>query len=369
MAMKIKAMVFTGPRKIELHEFHKPSIKEDDGLLRIESSGICGSDYEFYYGHMPLTPPVVLGHEPFGTIAEIGKVASEKWGVRAGDRVAVQPQLPCGRCEICMSGFPGVCRLYKPLSIYGHISSEMPPYLWGSMAEYMYLAPQAVVHKVSSDVPAGIAALFNALSAGFEWVSRAAAPRTGDVVAVLGCGQRGLSCVIAARQAGAGMVIVTGLAKDDYKLELAKEFGADVVINVEAEDPTRRVRELTAGRGANVVIDTTANAPEAFNQARRMCIAGGIIVVAGTRGTKPVGVNIDDIVGRGLTIKGVRGVTFEAYKMAISAIESGRYPLEKMHTHSFPIQEAELAIRTLAGEIPGEKPIFVCLVPGNQSHC
>ena len=78
MADKVKAMVFNGPESLEWREFDKPTIRENDGLLRIDASGICGSDHEFYYGVVPLKPPVILGHEPFGTIVEIGKVARER---------------------------------------------------------------------------------------------------------------------------------------------------------------------------------------------------------------------------------------------------------------------------------------------------
>lgn len=365
MAEKVKAMVFYGPRDLQVREFDRPTIGDNDGLLRIEASGICGSDHEFYNGVVRLVPPNVLGHEPFGTIVEIGKVASERWGVQEGDRVAVEPGLFCGHCEDCRGPFPWRCRLYRPSSNYGAVSAEFPPYLWGSMAEYMYLAPETVVHKVSRDMPTKIAATFNALGAGFEWAYRLAGTKIGDVVAILGPGQRGLSSVIAAKEAGAGLIFVTGLGSDDYKLEVAKALGADVTINVEAEDPVRRVRELTGGRGAAKVVDCTANAPEAFHQARRMCMAGGTIVIAGLRGpAHPLKeLNVDDIPMRGLTIKGAFGVSSESFKMAVKTIESGKYPLEKMATHVFPIQEAARAIQTLAGEIPGEKPICVCLMP------
>jgi len=181
---------------------------------------------------------------------------------------------------------------------------------------------------------------------------------------ILGPGPRGLACVIAARAAGADRIIVTGLRRDAHKLALAKEFGADHVIDIESEDARARVHELTNGRGAGVVVEVSAYATEPVAEALRYVAAGGRIVLAGVKGFKPVADFVSDlIVVKEVTIQGAFGVTARAYDSAIRLIESGRVPLAKMHTHDFPLEEAERAIQTLAGEVPGESSVHSCILP------
>jgi threonine dehydrogenase-like Zn-dependent dehydrogenase len=122
----------------------------------------------------------------------------------------------------------------------------------------MYLDPHALVHKMSRDIAPELAVLFNPLGAGFRWAVDMPRLRVGETIVVLGPGQRGLASVIAAREAGAGCIIVTGLSRDERKLALAREFGADHAIDVERDDVVRRVREITDGAMADVVIDVTA---------------------------------------------------------------------------------------------------------------
>jgi threonine dehydrogenase-like Zn-dependent dehydrogenase len=250
------------------------------------------------------------------------------------------------------------------MSAYGYIPTSTPPSLWGGYAQYMYLDPHTLVHRVSPDVPAELAVLFNPLGAGFRWAVELPGTRVGDTVVVLGPGQRGLGSVIACREAGAGCIIVTGLAADERKLALARRFGAHHTINVEAEDAAGRVREITGGLMADVVVDVTAYAVEAVTQAVDLARRGGTVVLAGTKGPKPVPNFISDkVVVKELTVKGAFGVDYPAYEAAIRLIESGRYPLAEMHTHTLPLAEAEHAIRLLAREIPGEEAIHIALVP------
>ncbi len=181
---------------------------------------------------------------------------------------------------------------------------------------------------------------------------------------MLGPGQRGLASVIAAREAGAGCIIVTGLSRDERKLELAKEFGADHAIDVESENVVARVREITGGDMADVVIDVTAYAVEAVTQAIDLARRGGRVVLGGTKGPKPVPNFISDkVVGKELTVLGAFGVDWPAYEAAVKLIESGKYPLERMHTHTLPLDEAERGLALLAGSVEGEQAIHVALVP------
>src|SRR5437870_3790267 len=359
-----RAIVQTAPRRLELRELPVPDIDADSGLLRVEACGICGSDAEQYAGVLPVRLPVVPGHEPLGIIERIGDRAAKRWGVDVGDRVAVESVIRCGHCPACIGGRYQVCR-GRGGGLFGHgyVPLSQPPGLWGAYADYMYLDPLSIVHRVRKDVPAAVAVMFNPLGAGFRWAVEIPDTGPGDTVLVLGPGQRGLACVVAARAAGADMIIVTGLGRDARKLALARELGADHTIDVEAEDARARVQELTGGRGADVVIEVSANAPEPVAEALRYVAAGGRIVLAGVKGFKAVPDFVSDlVVMKEVTIQGAFGVTTRAYDAGIRLIESGRVPLARMHTRHFPLEEAERAIRTLAGELPGEASIHSCLL-------
>jgi threonine dehydrogenase-like Zn-dependent dehydrogenase len=359
-----RAIVQTAARQLELRELPLPDIDDDSALLRVEACGICGSDVEQYEGVIPVRLPVVPGHEPLGTIARIGDRAAKRWRVDVGDRVAVESLIRCGHCRACLTGQYQVCRGRGGLFGHGYVPLSRPPGLWGAYADYMYLDPLSLVHRVRADIPASIAVMFNPLGAGFRWAVEIPDTKPGDTVLILGPGQRGLACVIAARAAGADRIIVTGLTRDAPKLALAGELGADHVIDIEREDARARVHELTGGRGADVVVEVSANAPEPVAEALRYVAPGGRVVLAGVKGFKAVPDFISDlVVVKEITIKGAFGVTWRAYESAIRLIESGRVPLERMHTHDFPLEQADLAIRTLAGAVPGEASIHSCLVP------
>jgi threonine dehydrogenase-like Zn-dependent dehydrogenase len=361
---KTLAMVQTGPRKLEARELPIPEIGDDSALLRVEACGICGSDYEQYEGVLRTPTPLVPGHEPLGVIEAIGDGAARRWGVEAGDRVAVETMLSCRFCPPCLSGSYHLCRSRR---IYSYIPLSEPPGLWGAYAEYMYLAPNSIVHRMDPTLPAELAVMFNPLGAGFRWAVEIPGTGPGDAVVVLGPGQRGLASVVACREAGAERIIVTGLAADERKLALARELGAHATIDVENENAKQRIRELTDGRGAEVVVEVSSYATEPVAEALDYVAPGGTIVLAGVKGFREIpGFVSDKIVLKEIAIRGAIGVTSSGYSNAIRLLEARRVALEKMHTHEFALREAELAIRTLAREIPGEESIHSCLLPGRD---
>ncbi|WP_206019517.1 zinc-dependent alcohol dehydrogenase [Pseudomaricurvus alkylphenolicus] len=356
------AMVQTGVRMLEGRDIPIPDIDDNSAILQIEACGICGSDYEQYEGHLPTPYPAVPGHEPLGRIAAIGDKAAKRWGVDVGDRVAVETLIACHNCPTCHDGQYQRC---GDLRVYSFMPTSYSPGLWGAYSQYMYLDGNSIVHKMKDSIPAEIAVMFNPLGAGFRWAVELPQTRLGDSVLIMGPGQRGLASVIAARQAGAGEIIVTGLSADEEKLKLAKLFGADHTIDVEVENPIQRVKEITDGKGVDVVIDLTPYATRPIVDAIEFARKGGTVVLAGMKGYKAVPDFISDkIIGKELTIKGASGVTSSGYRAAIRAIESGSLPLEAMHTHNFALEDAETAIKTLAREIPGEESIHSCLIPG-----
>ena len=366
MTERVTAAIQTGPRAIELTEFARPDIGRDDALLRVEACGICGTDVEQYRGDLEgtidLRYPLIPGHEPVGVIDAIGPDASARWGLREGDRVAVEPFLPCGSCSYCLTGGYEHCNGWDRMMSYGFIGTDVAPTLWGGYATHLYLHPKAVVHRVPAGIAPETAVLFNPLGAGVRW--GVTLPRTtiGSKVVVLGPGQRGLACAIAAKLAGASLVIVTGLTRDRHKLDLAVTLGADVAIDVEREDLVPRVRELTGG-GADIVVDVSAVATQPVVDAVDCVRAGGTIVLGGVKGRMVPSFPSDKIVLRGITVIGARGVTAPGYREALSIIDSGRVPVDQMRTHQFALADAELAIRTLSGEVEREDAINVVIRP------
>ena len=227
----------------------------------------------------------------------------------------------------------------------------------------MYLHANSVIHRVDSSLPAELAVMFNPLGAGFRWAVELPETKPGESVVILGPGQRGLSSVIACREVGAGTIVVTGLAADAPKLALARAFGADHTVDVDNEPAVERVLALTDG-GADVVIDVSSYATQPVRDALEMVKPGGRIVLAGVKGFKPVDDFVSDlIVIKEVTILGAIGVTSSGYRSAIRLIESGRSPIHQMHTHDFSLEDADLAIRTLAREVENDESIHSCLIP------
>jgi threonine dehydrogenase-like Zn-dependent dehydrogenase len=360
-AARIRAVVQVGPKRLELREFEHPIIDPDEGLLRVEACGICGTDVELYTGHAKLASyPFIPGHEPAGVIDEVGERAAQRWGVKVGDRVAVEPLLTCGSCKQCLSGLRTLCS--KQMS-YGFTSTSASPGLWGAYADYMYLHPGTFLHEISARIPPQIAVMFNPLGAGFRWAVHEPSLLPGDTIVILGAGQRGLAAVIAARSAGAGMIIVTDLAKAKNKLALASEFGAHHTIVADEETAVDRVAQITGGRLADVVLDVNGAAQPVID-AIDMVRPGGTIVLAGVKGTDvATSLVTDKLVFQSITMRGVFTVDTKSYKQAIELIESGAIPLEKLRSEKFALEDAEAAIGRLAGTDGLAPAIHVVIQP------
>jgi threonine dehydrogenase-like Zn-dependent dehydrogenase len=366
---KARAVVQVGDKHFEMQQFDLPRIGPDDALLRVEACGICGSDVDQYDGKLNglLSLPMIPGHEPVGIIEEIGAEAARRWGLQAGDRVAVEPTRGCGHCRACKRGDARNCRTGRPgakISVCGFIPTTIAPALWGGMAEFMYLDPEVALHKIAPEVPAELAALYQPLAAGVSWAHRVPGTRVGDTVVIFGAGQRGIACALAAREAGAAHVAVIARRQSAHRLKLAEEFGADATIYAD-EDVVGRVRELTRGEGADVVVDVTAETMAPIAQAVDMARPGGTIILAGVKGAAAAIPDLknDRIFSKELTIRGVKNADFDSFAIAVKLIESHKYPFEKMHTHSFALSALERAIQTLAGRVAGEQAVSVTLNP------
>lgn len=364
---KVAAAVKIGPSKTEIREFDMPDVPEDGALMKVEVAGICGTDVKMY--KQPLTgSPVIMGHENIGYIAKAGRKFTERKGVKEGDLVFVEHYVACGKCEWCHLGqyrhCPATDWRFNPDAIrYGYSSIERSPHLWGGFSQYMYLPDGAVVHKVPDGVTPELAGIVTPLANGIEWALFDAGVGYASTVLIQGPGQQGLSQVVACKQAGADLIIVTGTSKDAKRLEIAKVLGADHVIDVQQEDPLARIKEITAGKGLDVVLDCTAGAGtlpillgvEALKR------RGGTMVVQGEMAEFP-NFPIGRITVKGMTLKSARGHSYQSCELALRQLASHRFPLELVTTHTFGLSETDWAIKSVGNE-GADNVIHVSLLP------
>jgi alcohol dehydrogenase len=356
-------LVLEKPRALVARDLRVPEHGDDDALLRVEACGLCGTDHEQYTGHLQATFAFVPGHETVGVIEGIGDAAASRWGVALGDRVAVEVFQSCRVCAACRSGSYQRCERHGLANMYGYIPVDKPPGLWGGYAESQYLGPDTIVHRIPDVLDPVVATLFNPLGAGVRWAVTVPGTSAGDVVAVLGPGVRGLSAAAAAKGAGAAFVMVTGRGQRDAKrLAIAAGFGADLAVDVADIDPVRALRDATGGL-ADIVVDVTAKAPEAFAQAVALARAGGTVVVAGTRGGPVRDFQPDHIVFKELRIVGALGVDSDAYRAALALLASGRYPFADLPRRVAGLDDAEELVRSLAGEGDAPPPVHGVIAP------
>ncbi len=366
--MSVRAAVLVADRHVETQEFPDVDVLgRGEALLRVEGCGMCGSDVEAYHGATAkqglLEYPVIPGHESVGRIAAIDDEARQLWGIDTGSRVAVVSGPKCGTCDFCRVERPG----WRPCPnsvTYGYRSSAIGSGLWGGFAEYLHLLPGSVLMPIPEHLSPQDCVLFNPLAAGFDWVVRSAGTQVGDSVLILGAGQRGLTSVIAAREAGAAQIIITGLGRDRKKLDLARRLGATLTVNIEEDSVVDAVRDMTDGRGAERVIEATPLAAQPVLDALDAARWGGTIVLAGLKGGRPVpSFPVDTVVHKVLTVVGVLGTSLWSNEQAIRTIASGKYPLDDLHSHTFGLDEAGYAMQLLAGEIGDEGSIHITIVP------
>lgn len=371
MSEKVLAAVRVAPGTTEMREFDRPDIDDESALLRIEVAGICGTDVKLY-SNPPKTRatqgPVIMGHENVGVIVEAGEKFKKRQRLEEGDRVFVEHYVACFSCEWCRIGEYRHCeatdwRTNPDARRFGYTSADFPGTLWGGFSEYMYLPWNAVLHKIPDTITAEEAGLVMPLSNGIEWALLTAGVGYNDTVLIQGPGQQGLAQLVAARTAGAAQVIVSGTTRDKARFELAKELGADEVIDVLTEDPREKIMDLTNGRGVDYVLDCTSRAGTApvllgVDVLKRR---EGTLLIQGELAAFP-DFPVKQVTEKAITIKSARGHSFNACELAVAQLASHRYPLEKLATHRYGIDQVDHAIRVLAGETD-EDAIHVSMMP------
>ena len=356
------AAVMEQPGRIDLREFPLPDIGPEDALLRVQLAGVCGSDVKHF--SKPLASrtegPLIMGHEVVGSIAAIGERAAQRWGVEVDDNVIVHSIFGCGKCYECMSGHYRYCAQGGG---YGtKTSSTVKPHLWGGFADHMYLDQQSMVFKVPPNIDAETAVLVSAsIANGIRWTRTIGNVSIGDYVVIEGAGPQGLAAVAAARESGAGKVIISGLQRDSARLRMATKFGADHTIVADEEDIVERVRELTAGEMADVVVDVSG-APAAAAAAFQLVRHHGTVVGCSLTAGREVSITPDQLALNEIRYQGCFTHDVQSVKAALRLLTSAKYPFDELVTHRFGLADVPEAIRVAGGD-GGEGAIKVVIDP------
>lgn len=360
MAEKTRSLVLEGPRKLKIQEFELPKIGSRDLLMRVEMAGSGGAVHRYTGTHVwgVLPYPFIMGHENVGFVQEIGDEAAEIYGVKLGDRIHVEPYFSCGQCKYCRTGYYQLCPKRK---VYGISNScKEPPHLWGAFGEHLFVAPGSNVHKIPKEVPAKAACLSSVIGNGVRYVKIKAKVTFKDSVIIAGAGSQGLASVVVSAEAGAEPIIVLALSTDKKGRELAKEFGAHFVVDVDKFDVLEAVAEITNKNMGDVFIECTGDPDMNSIGVELLGRLGKYVMVGMPTGGKTAPLKVDKLVGKEITVYGALGQA-GTVEDAIKIISSGKYSIDKMITHTFPLQKGMEALELLVTRPP--ECVKVALVP------
>lgn len=332
-----------------------PTIRDDQVLLKMDSVGICGSDVHYLVkgriGDFVLTKPMIIGHEASGVVHQVGKSVKH---LKVGDRVAVEPGVPCRYCDNCKHGKYNLC----PDMVF----CATPPYD-GNLTKY-YAHAADFCFKLPDHVSMEEGALLEPLSVGIH-ACRRANVGLGTTILILGAGPIGLSALIAAKSMGAGDVLITDLVPD--RLELAKELGAAHALVVGKEDEHELVKKIhkTMGFEPDVVIDCSG--AQATNRLAILAAkAGGIVVIVGC-GPPEVNVPLVMALTREVDIRGVFRYCND-YPAALALVASGRINVKKLITHHFDITQTKDAFDASRYGKDGAIKVMIHCTERNQNN-
>ncbi|MBV9626311.1 MAG: zinc-binding dehydrogenase [Acidobacteria bacterium] len=371
----VLAATLVEPGHYEIREYPLPHPAAGCLLLRMELSGICGTDKHTYQGYVgqyggsgvprQVPFPIIQGHENVGTIVAIGEDGNctdfEGVDLQVGDRVVVAPNVSCRACYYCRHDFPYYC-CEKTVDYGNNISAKDPPHLFGGWSQYLYVLPGSVLVKVPEQLPSEIAVLAElmAVTVGLDRAKQISAfPsesfRFDDSVVVLGAGPLGMCFIMKARMLGAGTIIAVDLG--EYRLDFARKLGADHAINAARTSEDERlgmIRDLTHGRGADVVIECVG-VPHAVREGLELLRLGGLLVEAGNFSDMGE-ISISPhrhLCAKNVRILGIGGEEPAAYgpSMRQMARYMQNYPLREFVTHRFGLKQVEAAMqKSMAGD-------------------
>jgi len=333
---RMKAVVKYGKGKglIEMREVPEPQMKDDEILIEVKAVSVCGSDLHIYHDNHPYWPPMILGHEFSGVIADVGKEVKD-W--RVGDRIVTETRTgSCGVCYICQSGFPQACEQKRPFGI--GINGAYTKYVAG---------PARLLHRLPDSISFEAGALIEPIAVCVTSILERSQLQAGESVVITGPGPIGLISLTIAKAAGAKMVGVTGRNADEgVRFEKAKELGTDFIINVDKEDPVQKVLKLTNGLGVDVLVETSGGG-KAIYQAFEMVRRFGRICAIGISGKEELSIPYDRAIFKALRYDFCFSSSWTAWEKAIGMIAKGLIPAEKLITHRLPLEEWEEAFHLL----------------------
>lgn len=369
MPQTSKAVTILAPGEVEVREYAIPPIPDGGLLMKMEMSGICGTDKHTYRGETTqyggtaseqTSPfPLIPGHENVGVVVEVSPGKTDFYGqpLKEGDRITMCPDVVCGKCYNCRHIFAySWCEHWRG---YGNSFRATEQPLMGGWSEYMLIVPEAFVYKVPDGLEPELAVYTELLACAFaldkakDFSSMASEGfLTGSSVLIQGCGPLGIAHLMMARMMGAGTIIA--IDKKDYRLDKAKRFGADHTLNVDTTSQQERiemVHQWTDGRGVDVAIECVGH-PQAVPEALPMIRRGGMYLLEGVFvDMGEISFNPHLIVSKGLRLIGLSNHPFTAYKPSMELMLRYRecIPFHEYVTHRFPLEEAQTAIDTALG--------------------
>lgn len=321
----MKAAVLHRPRDLRIDQIHEPSMGPRDVRVRVRSVGICGSDVHYWrtgrIGEHVVEKPMVLGHEASGVVEEVG---AQVTSLRPGDRVALEPGVPCRRCEWCKTGRYNLC----PDVVF----MATPP-VDGALCEHV-VSPEDFAFRIPDHVSFEAAALAEPLSVGIH-ACRRAGVSLGRSVFIAGAGPIGIASLMAAKAFGATRILISDVR--EARLAMARELGATAAVNPKEVETAAALAELTEGRGVDVAIEC-AGAEAALADCLGAAVRGGTVVVVGLGDQERYAVPMLDLAFKELDLKGIFRYV-HTYPAALEAIASGAIDVEAMITHRFPFDD------------------------------
>jgi len=331
----MKALVYEGPNIINVKDVPDVSPAKGEVKLKIMACGICGSDV---HGYLGLTgrryPPMTMGHEFVGQVAELGEGVTT---LKVGDRVCPYPVDFCGECDVCKKGDTHLCAQKKQ---YGCLGFD------GAFAEYLCL-PAKLCFPLKDTTSFDVASLMEPLSVSYRGVSHAG-DLTGKTVLIVGAGTIGLLALAVVRSKNPGRILVSDLS--DFRLGVAKEMGADVVINPKTDNFDEVIAANTNGKGVDVSFEAVGAGPTVQMAVAATRFAGTSIWIGNN---KPmIEINMQHIVTHELTVLGSFLYSFEDFRTAVNLVNDGKVKVDSLITNIGTLAEAPDYFYKLAHE-PG----------------
>ena len=323
----MKAIVISNPNEIEIREVPMPEVKEGEALLKVKYVGICGADVASYTGNQPFTTyPRIPGHE---FSAEIIEIPENDKGLKVGDIVTCNPYFNCGECYSCQRGYVNCCTDNQTMGVQRD----------GAFCEYIAMPVERIFD--GKGLSSKELALIEPFSISQHAVSRATIKKS-DTVLVLGAGPIGLFALIAAKQLCKKIVVADIL---DNRLELAKEYGADAVVNTKTQSLEEFTKEFTQGNGFDVCIEA-CGAPETFLGCIDACAFAGNIILIGN-GKRETNFIHSVILKKELNIHGSRNALKDDFINNIDLVATGKADVMKMVSGFYEMNYAISAFEAL----------------------